>query len=205
VSQPEHRVRLLPAAPGNGETLRFEIDGKPKGGTIRIGQLSRALVANLPDEALDLIEIAALVYAVDASETRGGPTDNRLAEAWYRRFVLEVPVRSLQLWTDPEVRRELEETLAFLSADRFEFVFRSTGDPAFGATRFFEFGDADSWLPDAVMLFSGSLAEKPWSERSSPIQSRTIFSTIGSNGKNAVVKDLPYLVATVRASKWTQL
>ena len=90
MSPPEHRVRLLPAAPGNGETLRFEIDGKPKGVTIRIGQLSRALVTDLPDEALDLIEIAALVYAVDASVTRGGPTDRRLAEAWYRRFALQI-------------------------------------------------------------------------------------------------------------------
>ena len=157
MSPPEHRVRLLPAAPGNGETLRFEIDGKPKGVTIRIGQLSRALVTDLPDEALDLIEIAALVYAVDASVTRGGPTDRRLAEAWYRRFALEMPVRNLALWTDPDVRRDLEETLAFLSGDRFEFDFRQTGDPVSGATRFFEFGNAESWRPDAVMLFSGGL------------------------------------------------
>jgi hypothetical protein len=46
----EHRVRLLSPAPRNDETLRFEIDGREKGVTIRIGRLSRALVANLPDE-----------------------------------------------------------------------------------------------------------------------------------------------------------
>ena len=157
MSRPEHRVRLLPSHAGKSEPLRFEIDGKPKGVTICIGQLRRALVANLPDEALDLIEIAALVYAVDASVTRGGPTDRRLAEAWYRRFVLEVPVRNLALWTDPELRRDLEETLGILSGDRFEFDFRQAGAPASGHTRFFEFGDADSWRPDAVMLFSGGL------------------------------------------------
>lgn len=114
-------------------------------------------MANLPDEALDLIEIAALVYAVDASVTRGGPTDPRLAEAWYRRFVLDVPVRNLALWTDPEVRRGLEETLAFLSGDRFRFDFVRHVPPDEGAPRFFEFEDADGWRPDAVMLFSGGL------------------------------------------------
>ncbi len=157
MSQSEHRVRLLPAASQNGETLRFEIDGKKKGVTIRIGQLSRVMVANLPDEALDLIEIAALVYAVDASVPRGGPTDPRLAEAWYRRFVLEVPVRNLALWTDPEVSRDLEETLLFLSGDRFRFDFVRHVPPDEGEARFFEFGDGGSWLPDAIMLFSGGL------------------------------------------------
>ena len=115
------------------------------------------MVANLPDEALDLIEIAALVYAVDASVPRGGPTDPDLAEAWYRRFVLEVPVRNLALWTDPEVRRDLEETLLFLSGDRFRFDFVRHVPPDEGEARFFEFGDGGSWRPDAVMLFSGGL------------------------------------------------
>ena len=153
----EHRVRLLSPAPRNDETLRFEIDGREKGVTIRIGRLSRALVANLPDEALDLIEIAALVYAVDASVTRGGTTDQRLAEAWYRWFVLEVPVRNLPLWTDPDLSRNLEETLTFLSGDRFKFSFVPARQPTPGPTRYFEFGDADGWRPDAVMLFSGGL------------------------------------------------
>ena len=101
--------------------------------------------------------MAALVYAVDASVSRGGPTDPRLARAWYRRFVLEVPVRNHALWAHPEVRRELEETLTFLSGDMFEFRFVKANASVSGATRFFEFGSEDGWLPDAVMLFSGGL------------------------------------------------
>ena len=59
---PEHHVRCLPPLTlrGGDEKLRIEIDGKPKGVTLRIEKLSRNLVARMPDRSLDLIEIAAL-------------------------------------------------------------------------------------------------------------------------------------------------
>ena len=46
---------------GGDERLNFEINGNSKAVSVKIGQLSRKLVESLPDKALDLLEIAALV------------------------------------------------------------------------------------------------------------------------------------------------
>lgn len=142
---------------GGDEQLQFEIDGQAKGVTLKIGSLSRSLVSLLPDRAIDLIEIAALVYAIDASVSRGGLVDQNMAAKWYRRFLIDLPVRDLALWSDPEVKRDLEETLAFLSGDRFEFTFTQLDREVNEPERFFEFGEEGSWSPDTVMLFSGGL------------------------------------------------
>jgi len=57
------------------EQLRFEIDGEAKSVSLRISQMSRHLVSELPEVAIDLIELAAFVYAIDASVSRGGLVD----------------------------------------------------------------------------------------------------------------------------------
>lgn len=157
--QPEHRVRCFaPVADSGGdEQLRFEIDGKAKGVTLKIGSLSRNLVSSLPERAIDLIEIAAFVYAIDASIRRGGLCDQNMAAKWYRKFRIEIPVREFSLWSDAEIKRDLEETLMFLSGDRFEFTFTQLGEEDRALDRFFEFGEEGSWSPDTVMLFSGGL------------------------------------------------
>ena len=156
---PEHRVRCFaPVADSGGdEQLRFEIDGNVKGVVLKIGSLSRSLVSSLPDRAIDLIEIAAFVYAIDASVSRGGLRDQNMAAKWYRKFRIDLPVRELALWSDSEVKRDLEETLMFLSGDRFEFTFTQLGEEAREPDRFFDFGKEGSWSPDTVMLFSGGL------------------------------------------------
>ena len=135
--QPEHHVRCFaPLADSNGdEQLRFEIDGKVKGVTLKIGSLSRNLVSSLPDTAIDLIEIATFVYAIDASISRGGLRDRNMAAKWYRKFLIDLPVRELALWSDPGVKRDLEETLAFLSGDRFNFTFTQLDEEVRGPDR----------------------------------------------------------------------
>ncbi|MGB7320966.1 MAG: 7-cyano-7-deazaguanine synthase, partial [Albidovulum sp.] len=156
---PEHRVRCQPPLTfsGGDERLIFEIDGHKKGVSLKINKLSRRLVEALPDRALDLIEIAALAYAVDASISRGGPTDQQMAAKWHRRFVIEMSVFDLELWAKHDVKEALEETLMFLSGDRFEFVFsqREGGPPE--QPQFFDFGPDSAWSPDTVMMFSGGL------------------------------------------------
>jgi hypothetical protein len=157
--QPEHQVRCFAplADTGGDEQLRFEIDGKACGITLKIGSLSRSLVSSLPDRAIDLVEIAAFVYAIDASISRGGLRDEHMAAKWYRRFQVELPVRELRLWSNPDVKRDLEETLAFLSGDQFDFTFIQLGAEIREPGRFFNFGQEGSWSPDTVMLFSGGL------------------------------------------------
>ncbi|SMY06993.1 7-cyano-7-deazaguanine synthase [Flavimaricola marinus] len=155
----EHIVTCFaPLADRDGdEQLRFEIDGKVKSVSIRIGQLSRQLVAQLPEMAIDLIELAAFVYAIDSSVSRGGLADQQMGAKWHRRFCVEVPVRELDRWSDPDLKRELEEALMFLSGDRFEFSFVPMDGDDRGQTKYFEFGPEGSWVPDSLLMFSGGL------------------------------------------------
>ena len=155
----EHVVTCFaPLADREGhERLHFEIDGHVKSVSLRIGHMSRQLVSQLPDIAIDLIELAALVYAIDSSVSRGGLADQQMGAKWHRRFLVEVPVRVLAHWSDPDLRRDLEETLMFLSGDRFEFSFVEMDDSGLGPTKYFDFGSESSWMPDSVLMFSGGL------------------------------------------------
>lgn len=157
--QPEHIVTCFPPeADGRGdEQLRFDIDGKPKAVSLRIGHIRKSLVLGLPDVALDLIEIAAFVYAIDSSISRGGLMDQQMGAKWHRSFRISLPVRNLGLWCTPQLKRALEETLMFLSGDRFSFEFTQMDAEAATPERYFEFGKESAWQPDSVLMFSGGL------------------------------------------------
>jgi hypothetical protein len=156
---PEHIVKChAPLADREGdEQLRFEIDGRVKGVSLRIGHLSRQLVGALPDIAIDLIELAAFVYAIDSSISRGGTTDQGMGAKWHRSFRVELPVRKLARWSEPCLKQDLEETLMFLSGDRFEFSFVQMEEQKTGPNAYFDFGEDSSWKPDSVLMFSGGL------------------------------------------------
>ena len=156
---PEHRIRCLPPATKSGgdEVLWFELDGARRGVSLRIARWSQQLVANLPERSLDLLEIAALVYAADASVSRGGVALKQMGRQWHRRFVLEVPVRDLAFWETEGIQQALAELLLFLSGDHFEFVFSARSHPDAERSRFFRFEDEPSRHPDRVLMFSGGL------------------------------------------------
>ncbi|PSL17907.1 queuosine biosynthesis protein QueC [Shimia abyssi] len=152
-------VRWLPplTKSGGDEVLRLDIAGREVAMTLRIGQLNRQLVEGLQDRALDLLEIAALVYCADAAVSRGGPADQKMGEKWHRRFVATMPVRDLKFWQRESVIQALEETLMFLSGDRFEFSFSTKDEQDAERSRFFKFGRNSSWKPHRVLMFSGGL------------------------------------------------
>ena len=158
-SPPEHVVTCLPplADREGDEELHFEIDGRAKVASLRIGQMSRKLVAQLPNIAIDLIELATFVYAIDASISRGGLTDQHLGAKWHRKFKVTMPVRMLAQWSDPGLKQELEEALMFLSGDRFEFAFVQMAADLSGTSGYFDFGQESSWAPDSLLMFSGGL------------------------------------------------
>lgn len=156
---PEHRIHCLGAdtKSGGDEELRLSIDGAPFGVKLRISQLNKQMVAALSDRALDLLEIAALVYGADAVASRGGSADQQMGRKWHRRFVVEMPVREMAFWTDSALRQTLEQTLMFLSGDRFEFTFNQKKDADAERSRFFKFGDDSAWQASRVLMFSGGL------------------------------------------------
>ncbi len=68
-----------------------------------------------------------------------------------------MPVRDLDFWQRESVIQALEETLMFLSGDRFEFSFSTKDEPDAERSRFFKFGRNSSWKPHRVLMFSGGL------------------------------------------------
>jgi len=155
---PEYEVICHPSVTyqGGNERLPFELDGVPKAVSLRIGGFNRSLVTGLPDLALDILEIAALVYSIDAAASRGGPTDRQLGRAWYRTFNVKMPVRCIATWQNDGLRLALEEMLEFLSGDRFHFSF-VTGASLPQESRWFDFGAEKGWRADRVLMFSGGL------------------------------------------------
>lgn len=159
VPPPEYRVRCLTPIlkSGGDEVLRLVVDERQVGVTLRISQINRHMVAALPGRALDLLEIAALVYGVDSAVSRGGTIDSQMGQKWHRRFIVEIPVRECVFWSSPSITQSLEETLMFLTGDRFDFKFTEKEEPDAERSGFFHFDQESSWQADRVLMFSGGL------------------------------------------------
>lgn len=113
---------------------------------------------HLPDRVLDLLEIAAYVYAADRSVSRG---QRRAVEyqSWSRSFQFRIRVRDREFWNRPEVLKSLQEALVFITGDlSYAFEFYS-GHKTAPTNLFDQQGttiNLKSSLP-AVALFSGGL------------------------------------------------
>lgn len=146
---------------GSGKPFRktFELNSHPDGGNVNliVGNISRRLAQNIPDIALDLLEVGSYVYCADQTVRRGGRTWPKDGQAWHRDFVFDIPVRRLDIWNKPEVTDCLEETLGFLSDDHYQFRFRPL-TRKLPREPYFEFGEDQPWFKaDQVLLFSGGL------------------------------------------------
>ncbi|WP_245626779.1 7-cyano-7-deazaguanine synthase [Aestuariivita boseongensis] len=142
---------------GGDQVLRFDLNGEERAISLKISQLTQRMVAGLPDRTLDLLELAALVYAVDSSVSRGGPALQKMGAQWHRRFRIEMAVRDLAFWEQSDVSAALEALLAFLSGDTFTFTFGVRKHSDAERNRFFKFGEESAWSADRVLMFSGGL------------------------------------------------
>jgi 7-cyano-7-deazaguanine synthase in queuosine biosynthesis len=147
--------------PWQGATpLRLSIGRGRRDVHLNLYHLTRRLVAGLPAEVTDLLEIAAYVYAADQAVTRGGPREFEYGDRWVRNFRFEIPVRRLDLWTDPEVDALLRDTLGFLTDDAYEFGFVRHPNPPPADRYVFDGIDPDptgEGTCEEVLLFSGGL------------------------------------------------
>ncbi len=122
--------------------------------SLRLQNLSHALISTIDSFAADLIRISAYVYAADQSVRRGGPTDIYVKH-WKRHFGMVVPVSDPDFWNEANVRRQLEETLSFLSEDQWQFAF-TQAEPDIQQLALDPSGAAELLgSPDSVVLFSG--------------------------------------------------
>lgn len=111
----------------------------------------------LPDRCLDLLEIAAYVFAADRLTSRG----SRVAveyQRWSRNFHFVVKVRDYEFWIQPRARDALETALRFATGDQgYKFTFQAghTTPPTnlFDREEFPIEHEGDL----SVMLFSGGI------------------------------------------------
>jgi 7-cyano-7-deazaguanine synthase in queuosine biosynthesis len=141
---------------------RIELDsiGKDPNVHIRIENVARVLQRQLTPRLIDLLEIAAYVYAADCSTQRGKKwTDEFSTEPWGRDFAFVIPVREPDFWGSAEVSSQLTDVLNFLSNDRYSFNFVPLQHDR-PEQPYLEFGEPEDWpfhQPERVVMFSGGL------------------------------------------------
>ena len=114
-------------------------------------------VYHLPDRCLDLLEIAAYVFAGDRLTARGSK-DSVEYHSWARHFQYVVRVRDHAFWSRPDVNEALRASLVFVTGDQaYEFTFQpghGTPPTSLFDSEQFQVEESDSLT---IMLFSGGL------------------------------------------------
>lgn len=115
--------------------------------------MSRTFSQDLPVPAADLLDVVGSIYAADRQSLRryqGVATGQR-------KFNLRVPVRQLGVWSSPELTRQIQEFLWWISGDVWELEFVSSRDTQEGQDRQGFLFDLPPNPPVSVSLFSGGL------------------------------------------------
>ncbi len=164
MSNGQHRSMFL----CNGESLPDDMDGVPGtaldyrpqigNANVRLGLPDFAQsVYHLPDRFLDLLEIAAYVFAGDRLTLRGRK-DTVEYHSWARNLHYVMRVRDHAFWSRPDVQDALRAALLFMTGDQsYDFTFQpghSTPPADLFDSEVFQVEAADSL---SVMLFSGGL------------------------------------------------
>src|SRR3954471_17730722 len=134
--------------------LRLALHGPKPNLKLRVQDISKRLVSNIPDVLVDLLEVATYVYAADSAVPRGGKTDAQLGARWRRKLKFVIPIRCPDLWSSGPVSSALIDTLGFLSEDEYYFEFVQLDNrPA--AQGYLEFSgeNLEGFAPDEVILF----------------------------------------------------
>jgi hypothetical protein len=121
--------------------------------TLRIENLSHRLVGAVDGRALDLVRIAAYLYAADQLVSRGGQADV-FGSRWQRRMALAIPVTDPACWNDPVIHEHLVRMLTFLTDDIWELSFSQAQDEARQLPLTMGTREVIG-QPDSIVLFSG--------------------------------------------------
>jgi 7-cyano-7-deazaguanine synthase in queuosine biosynthesis len=144
--------------PGVEAALQLALEGRSRNITLKLEDISKRLVRNVPDLLIDLIEIATYVYCADHRTGRGGECQTGMGSAWRREFRFVIPVRNPDYWSRDRITEMLSEALGFLSDDKYAFEFERATNPV-QFESYLDLGDEDSkaFKADEVLLFSGGL------------------------------------------------
>lgn len=142
---------------GRPDPLAIRINGARPTFQLATDALEAKALRELDPVVLDLLDIAASVFAADGAVPRGGQARSHMGARWYRRFDFSIPVRLPDLWQRHDVVAALTEAVETLTEDSVNFAFTPAGpDPI--KQPFFDFDpDGASFGADEVVLFSGGL------------------------------------------------
>lgn len=140
---------------GDKEPLR--LDYKDGGHVrLRLPNFVRS-IGTLPIRILDLLEIAAYVFAADRLTSRGAK-DQLVYDSWSRTFCFAIKVRDPEFWNARSTQDKLRALLLYISGDR-DYQFRFIGGHDTTPAHLF---DSEEFLleptkPHHIMPFSGGL------------------------------------------------
>lgn len=140
-----------------GERRTLDVQGAAKNINLRITDISKAMVSDIPDVLLDLLEVAAYVYCADQQTRRGSEHLNDYGAEWHREMVFRIPVRAYSVWQRQEVRESLSDMLGFLSDDHYTFEFVPARSALATSEGYFSDLIDRADQPDEIALFSGGL------------------------------------------------
>ena len=139
-------------------TLRLKLSGRDANIALKVEDIGRRMVANIPDVLTDLLEVATYVYCADQLIARGGDAMQALGTDWRRKLHFVVPVREPDRWRLPAVSETLVRLLSFMSDDEYKFRFERAPSPASGSDYFDFAGKPETvFRADEVVMFSGGL------------------------------------------------
>lgn len=147
----------LAAADPDVQRLSLDVQGEGRNVNLRISDISRSMVSNIPDLLLDLLEIAAYVYCADQRASRGSEQLTQAGSSWRRSMHFTIPVRRPEIWSRPELSSALHETLGFLSDDSYQFSFVAAVHPFAEKEAYFAELSDDVDAVDEIALFSGGI------------------------------------------------
>jgi hypothetical protein len=136
--------------------MRLALTGTRQNASLKLEDVGRMMVANVPDLLVDLVEIATYVYCADQATSRGGDAQRGMGADWRRDFRFIIPVRNPDHWGSREVLEQLRSTLWFLSEDEYQFQFEKAANPV-PFPNYLQFGTDLAFKADEVILFSGGL------------------------------------------------
>lgn len=137
-------------------SLDYREGADPRLVTLRLPNFVDQLY-HMPPRILDLLELAAYVFAADRVAYRGAK-DAVEYHAWSRSMFFVVKVRDAEFWNQPKVKDKLSKAIRFMTGD-FEYTFDFLPGHTTPPTSLFdkeEFATAHQG-PASVTLFSGGL------------------------------------------------
>jgi hypothetical protein len=82
----------------------LDVQGSAMNVNLRVMDITRSMVSNIPDVLLDLLEVAAYVYCVDQRLSRGSDKLKDYGSDWRRNMLFTIPLRLPDLWETAAVK-----------------------------------------------------------------------------------------------------